>query len=198
MNNILFNPFRYIAGFRSLALGLFILLSTACIGYFSHTHFPDLISIKTGADFPLFYFVLQSLSNWFVFSILLHLMAVFFSKLTIRVVDVFGTQSLARFPYLLASFIGFSGAMEKFGKFILWTTLKTGEETTITPVEVGIAISLMIIALLLTIWLVTLMYNAFKVSTNLKGTKSAMLFIVAFILSMVATIFLNKFLIQIF
>jgi hypothetical protein len=196
MNSILFNPFRYIAGFKSLTTGVLILLATALIGYFSHTHFPDMISVKTGPGYPLTYFVLQGISNWLVISIILYLMAIFASTSHVRLIDVFGTQALARFPYLAASFIGFSSSMEKFGKYILWTALKTGEETTITSFEVGIAITLLILSLLLTIWLVTLMYNAFKVSANIKGAKSVVLFIAAFILAMMATIFINKFLIQ--
>jgi hypothetical protein len=195
MNNILFNPFRYIAGFKSLMLGIFILLTTAVVGFFSHTHFPDLISVKNGADFPLIYYVIQSLVNWLVISFILYLFAIFSSTSTIRIIDIFGTQALARAPYLIASIIGFSGALEKFGKYILWTTLKTGESTTISSGEVTVALFLIILSLLLSIWLVALMYNAFKVSANLKGTKSALLFIISFVLSMGITIFLNRILI---
>jgi hypothetical protein len=195
MNNILFNPFRYIAGIKSLALGLTILLTTAIIGFFSHTHFPDLISVKNGADFPLSYFVVQSLVNWIVISLILYLFAVFSSHSRIRIIDIFGTQALARAPYLIASIIGFSGTLEKFGNYVLWTALKTGVETTISSGEVTVAILMIIFSLLLTIWLVALMYNAFKVSANLKGTKSALLFIISFVLSMGITIFLNRILI---
>jgi len=198
MNNFLFNPFKYIAGIKSLALGIFILLSTSVIGFFSHTHFPGLISVKNGADFPFVYFVLQSLMIWLVISIVLYLMAIIASPSKVRIIDVFGTQALARFPYLFAAIIGFSGSMERFGKYIMWNALKTGEEIAISTSEVGIAIFLLILTLLLTIWMVALMYNAFKVSANLKGTKSALLFIAAFIIAMMATIFINKFLIQIF
>lgn len=196
MNNILFNPFKYIAGFKSLAMGVLIILATSVIGFLSHTYFPDLISVKNGADFPLIYFVVQSLMNWLVISIILYLAAIFASPSRIRLVDIFGTQALARSPFLIASLIGFSGTIEKFGKYVIWTALKTGEETTISSGEIGIAILLIIFTLLLTIWLVALTFNAFKVSANLKGIKLAVIFVAAFILAMIATFFINKFLIQ--
>jgi hypothetical protein len=196
MNDTIFNPFKYIAGVKSLAAGVFILLTTAAIGFFSNTHFPDLISVKTVPDFPLTYFILQGFSNWLVISIILYLIAIFASPSRIRIVDIFGTQALARFPYLIASFIGFSDSLDKFGKYLLWNAFHTGEETIITTANIIIAVTLLIINLLLTIWLVTLMYNAFKVSANIKGSKSVLLFIVAFILSMLITIFINKLLIH--
>jgi hypothetical protein len=190
----LLNPFKYIAGVKSLVVGILIILVTAYIGYTSNTHFPDLISIKTCPDLPVWYFVIQSLSNWIVFSSLLYLFAIVGSPSSIRFVDIFGTQALARVPYLIASFIGFSDSINKFGKYMLWTLLQKGESISLSTGNFVIAISLLILTFLLTIWLVALMYNAFKVSANLKGTKAVVFFIIVFIVSMVITGYISKYL----
>jgi hypothetical protein len=194
MKTILFNPFRYVAGFRSLIAGILILLVTACVGYLSHTHFPDLISVKVGVKFPLSYFILQSLSNWLVLSVLLYLFALVSSSSTIRIVDIFGTQALARFPYLIAAFTGFSASLEKFGKYVLRNSLGIGEDISLSAWEMVTAVSIIVLSLLLTIWMVTLMVNAFRISANLKGGKLAVYFIVAFIISAICTGLINRYL----
>jgi hypothetical protein len=190
----LLNPFKYVAGVKSLVIGILIILVTAYIGYNSNTHFPDLISIKTCPDLPVWYFVIQSLSNWIVFSTLLYSCAIVGSPSSIRFVDIYGTQALAHFPYLIASFIGFSDSINKLGKYMLWTLLQKGESISLSTGNFVIAISLIILTFLLTIWLVALMYNAFKVSANLKGTKAVILFIMVFIVSMVITGYISTYL----
>jgi hypothetical protein len=194
MNKVIFNPFKYVAGAKSLIFGILIILITAFIGFLSHTHFPDLISIKLSSDFPVWYFILQSLSNWFIVSLFLYLSAIAVSASSVRPVDIFGTQALARFPYLFSSFIGFSDSMDKFGNYILWTYLEIGEPISLSTSNAVIAVSLVILTVLLTIWLIVLMYNAFKVSANLKGTKSIVLFIIVLIVSTIVTAYISKYL----
>lgn len=181
MKTILFNPFKYIAGVRSLIAGLFILLATSCVGFFSHTHFPNLISLfKVEATLPIGYFLLQSLSNWLVFSILLYLLAIVSSSSSIRIIDIFGTQALARLPFLIASFIGF-------------TKLPIGKEINLSSWEITATIAIQILAVLMVIWMIALMFNAFKVSSNLKGTKLVIVFIVAVIAGTIFTQLINHF-----
>ncbi len=194
----LINPFKYIAGGKSLILGILVLLATGVTGYFSHTHFPDLVSVKVGANFPILYFIIQSLANWFVFSLLLWLSAIIASKSSVRLVDVLGTQALARFPYFIAAFFSFSGALEQYGKYLIWKNLQVGEPIEITTSATVTAIIFMFLTIMLTVWMVTLMYNAFRVSTNLKGPKLYLIFIGVFIVAELITINLTNFLINIF
>lgn len=193
MKTILFNPFRHLAGGRSLLLGILILLATAVVGFFSHTHFPDLISVKIGAHFPLGYFILQGLINWLVFSIVLYLLALVFSSSSVRIVDVFGTQAMARLPYFIVAFFSFPGSLDRFTKYMLWSTMHQGTEVALSTLDMVVAITFMVMSLLLTIWMVVLMVNAYRVSANLKGTKLVVTFLIAFVASMVATLLINKF-----
>ncbi len=198
MNKTIFNPFKYVAGAKALILGILIILITAYIGFLSNTHFPDLISVKLWSDFPVLYYVLQGLSNWLIFSTILYLCAIIFSTSSIRAIDIFGTQALARFPYLIAAFIGFSDSIIKFGKYTLWKYFKIGEQISLSTSSAVIAVSILFLVLLLTIWLVVLMYNAFKVSSNLKGTKSVVLFVIVFIVTVIVTSYATKYLITYF
>ena len=194
----LFNPFKYIAGGKSLVIGVFILVLTAVIGFFSNTHFPDVISVKIGVNFPVQYYIIQVFANWIVVSIILYLISLIISKSKVRILDVFGTQALARFPYLIASFVGFSNSMDRVSKYMLWEFLQQGEAIELSVTTVVMAILLIVGTLVLTIWLVGLMYNAFKVSANLKGSKSVLLFIAGLIVSIILSGLISNQLIKYF
>lgn len=183
---------------RSLIWGLLIILFTSIIGYFSNTHFPGIISVKTAPDYSVSYFIIQGFLNWGVVSTFFYVASILFSKSSVRAIDIYGTQAFSRTPYLFASFIGFSGAIENFGKYLMWNLMQKGEPTEIKTVGMIVAILLMAITLLLTIWLIVLMLNAFKVSANLKGTKLSLIFIVVLIASMLVSSVLNNTLIQTF
>ncbi len=179
----LFNPFTFIAGGYSLIIGIIIILLTSIIGFFSNIHFPDVISVKTSSDYPLQYHIIQNVMNFIIVSTIMYMVSIIFSKSKIRIVDVYGTQALARFPYLIAAFIGFSNSMDNFKNYVFWQFLKQGDPIDISTSDILITIILVIITLLLTIWLIVLMYNAFKISANLKGPKSIFLFIGGLIIS---------------
>lgn len=190
-----FNPFKYVAGMRSLILGLAFILATSILGFFSQTYFPDVISVKIGADRSFFNSIIQNFLNWFVVSTLFYLASIILSKSKIRIIDIFGTQALARFPYLFMALTGFSESMDAFGNHLLWKYLQSGEPIEISMIQKVMAISLMFVSALLTVWMVILMYNAFKVSANLKGPKLIWAFITVMILSMVILSNISKYLI---
>ena len=194
----LLNPFVYIAGGYSLLIGLLIIFCTSVIGYYSNIHFPDILSVKTGPDYPVSYYILQSIANWMVISTILYLFAVVISKSKIRLIDIFGTQALSRFPYLFTALIGFSNSMDKFGRYILWQLLEQGNPVDMSAGTMTIAIVLIIVTLFLTVWMVALMFNAFKVAANIKGPKLIILFITSLILSIALSAFFTNQLIKLF
>ncbi|MDA3865437.1 MAG: hypothetical protein PF489_01665 [Salinivirgaceae bacterium] len=188
----LFNPYIFIAGGASLFIGLAVILATSIIGHFSNIHFPDVLSAKVSPGFPLHFCIAQNLINWIITSLIMYLIAAPFSKTTVRIIDIAGTFALARAPYLIAATIGFFPALQNFGQYILWKTMKQGNPMIMSPGSITLAIFLIIIMLLLTIWMVTLMYNGFKISANLKEPKSALLFVTGLVLSIIATLIINN------
>ena len=159
------------------------MLATTVVSYSSHIHFPDPISVKVAIGLPLWVYLVQNLANWLVVSVLFYIAALVLSKSSVRAIDIFGTQALARAPYLIASFTGFTGVLETFGKFLLWITTNTGNPVEITGAQILFAVLLLILTMVLTVWLVALMFNAFKVSSNLKGAKLIVSFIVILLIS---------------
>ncbi|MBI9052641.1 MAG: hypothetical protein JEY96_02420 [Bacteroidales bacterium] len=197
MIQILFNPFKYIAGIKSLLLGIAILIATSILAFYTNIHFPDVISVKSSSDFPYIYYLIQCISNWIVVSIVFYIIAILASPSKIRIVDIFGTQALSRFPYLIATLTGFSTSLDNFEKYIYYTILKTGEFADVTDYEIIISILIILFTLALTIWFITLMFNAFRTSANIKGVKSVILFIAGLLVSIIITSLITNQLIQI-
>jgi hypothetical protein len=192
----LINPFHYIAGLKSLILGVIIILLTSLVSYLSGTHFPDVISLKINAPYPVWYFIVQGLTNWISVSLVFYISSLLFSTSTVRIVDIFGTQALARAPYLVASFIGFSDSIRAFGNYLLHTLMQHGEPINISTMDIAFAVLLMTLSLFLTIWLITLILNALRVSANLKGVRLALVFTVGLIISILISGYLNTILIN--
>ncbi len=184
------NPFRYLAGGGALTLGLAAILATSVVGYYSGTNFPDVLSVKVGYNEPFYAGLIHNLSSWIALGSILYIASLIFSKSSVRAVDIFGTQALARFPYLIAATTGFSNAPIAFSNYMLWKTLKVGTPTSISSGEIAIAILILAGTIILTIWQVVLMYNAFKESSNIKGGKSIILFAVSLIMATVASAYL--------
>jgi len=188
----LINPFNYIAGAKSLLIGLAMIFITSLTGYYSNTFFPDILSVKTGVELTFKVSLLFNIVNWLSISLLLYIASLIFSKSSVRFIDLFGTQALARSPYLLATLLGFSKSINRLGEYFLWKYLSIGEPTDISSLEMTIAVVLLTLIVIISIWMITLMYNAFKVSSNIKGGKSVTIFIIVFILSIILSAFVNN------
>ncbi|WP_146192262.1 hypothetical protein [Marinilabilia rubra] len=188
--NKIFNPFHEIAGSKALFLGLLAMLATGLIGYFSHTHFPDIISIKyIPVSLPLWYYFIQQLVIWLIPSVIFYLLALLGASSSVRIIDVFGTQALARYPYVLASITGFSGSMKRFGEYIIEVAMEQNQEASISSFDLIMSILIIVASLLLVVWMVGLMYNAFRISANLKGARAVGLFIAGFAVSFLVSLF---------
>ncbi len=179
--NWLYNPFIQIAGTRSLLSGLLVLLVTAFLGGLNNVHYDGVIDIHAGMPAPWLLFLMESTLSWLLFSVFLLVAAKVLSKSKVRVIDIFGTQALARYPYLLISLISFI----PYFHF----------EYTGMPDLSASLIIFGLVTFVFTIWTVILMYNAYSVSANLKGAKAVVSFIIALVLAEVLfkIIFVNSY-----
>ena len=64
INQWLFNPFRFMAGFKALLFGLGIISVSAYLGFVSNTHFDGVLDVHTGIEIPLQYFFAEGIINW--------------------------------------------------------------------------------------------------------------------------------------
>lgn len=178
-----YNPFQFIAGWKAFGIGMVILILTTIIGHWGHVVFYAL-EIKTGTGATFGQALILQLLGLSVTVTILYLTALCFARHT-RFQDILGTITLAKYPLLPFAFVA----------VILRDKIASINATKIIEHQLSpsgyIYLSVFaIISLLILIWEITLLYNAFSVSSNLKKTKCAILFTIALIVSEIVTLLL--------
>lgn len=175
----LFNPFYYVAGAKALAIGLLVLVLTGVFGFLGRIRFDGLLDFHLGLP-PLSIWgnIAENLLSWMLLSILLFLAGKIVSKSRARVIDVFGTQALARTPYLLVSFTVLMPNANHFTHGLLHGHVSWDQ---FSP-DMAVFIFVVGFGLVMLVWMVTLMYRAFAVSCNVSGKVAVVVFMVAIII----------------
>jgi hypothetical protein len=127
----LFNPFVYIAGAEALGLGLVAIILAGLIGYTSNTHFDGVLDTHTGRAAPLAFFLTEGFVDWLSLSFVLFVIGKLVSATSFRVIDVFGTQALARWPTIVMSLLTLAPPYHRFSQF-LTRHIMTGESPATT------------------------------------------------------------------
>lgn len=170
----LFNPFLFWGGRKILWIGLAVIIIHLPIGYFLQARFDGAIDMhivtSIGSAFrPL----LDALIAWVSTFLCLYLAALIF-KSPIRIIDIAGAAAVARIPILISVLPAkiFDPGIQDVNDLL---NLQGSEMWTLAAVSV--------ILLMFMIWFFVLLFNAYKVNSNLKGWKLITSFIVAVILA---------------
>ena len=173
----LINPFERIAGWQALCIGLVVMFFTALAGSCTNIYFNGVLDIR-----PYQHSFLEALLNQTVniatISLVMWLGALLSRSLSIRTgrfIDVVGTLSLARVPYLFFALFSFIPA------FVIGFTYQVISWA---------------IAALLSIWAIVLMYQACRVSCGFKGNKGIAVFIIGLIVSEAISLIINHFIMK--
>jgi hypothetical protein len=185
----LFNPFRFIAGFKALLMGLAIILISGFVGSFSNTHFDGVLDVHTGLESPLWFFFAEGLIDWGCMVIPLFFFGLIVSRSAFRMIDVLGTQALARWPYLITAVVMLPDANQRVIAYVMSKLIQAAPAAAINSADVLIFGFAMFVVVLTVIWMVALMYRAYAVSCNIKGAGA----IITFIISLTGAEVLSKF-----
>jgi hypothetical protein len=172
----LFNPFYYVAGAKALGLGLLVLILTGMFGFWGKIRFDGLLDFHMGLPpLPIWGNIAETLFSWLLLSILLFFAGKMISKSRPRLIDVFGTQALARLPYLLVSLTALMPGANRFTNELL-----TGRASwdQFSP-DMAVFLFVAIFGLVMMAWMIALMYRAFAVSCNVSGKVAILVFIIA-------------------
>ena len=190
-----YNPFQYIAGGRALAAGLGFMVLASLAGTLTNLWFPGVLDLKLGYEGPFLIHLATSVMSWAVLVVVLYFMAQGLSSSRVRLVDMAGTLALAHAPRLLAALTGAGGIVGKAMNNLLYRFTQDGQEAiplqmlgNITPVDMKawewiLAFNLMALQLLTIIWMVALMYNAYRISANLKDSRAVISFAIGLLVA---------------
>jgi hypothetical protein len=176
-----FNPFKFVAGYTALLSGLGIILLSAFVGSLSNTHFDGVLDVHIGLEANLWLFFAEGLINWICLSVPLFFFGLIVSRSSFRAIDIFGTQALARWPYLITALAMLPDANRRIGEYLMAQVTQTTPTVTVNYIDALIFAFAVILTVLMAVWMVALMYRAYAVSCNVKGAKPIITFIVSLI-----------------
>lgn len=186
---MLLTPFYWIAGAKSLVLGLIVMGLTAFICSLNGMSFDGALDAHiTGLRGNLPMHIYFQLSTWIIFSILFMLTIKIFSNTKFRLIDILGTVAMSQIPLILVALWGFTPMAKVL-------TLDPENVTNMIQVLRENMLTLIInsLAMLLPlIWSLFLKYNAFSVCGNTKGAKAVLIFIGILILAEITSKVLNS------
>ena len=179
----LFNPFVRLAGAPALGLGLTIVVATGVVAAMAGVHLDGLLDFHPGFAVPLWVPVVEGLVNWSVFTLLVWPVSLMIAARAVRLVDIAGTQALARFPLLLSALVclppGVRNAHEEAVAAVTQGRLPLPQGW--EPVVAGFHITACVI------WMVWLMWKAFSLCCNQRGVRTVTVFVVIVLAGEVAT-----------
>ena len=172
--NLLWNPFTRIAGGQAFLLGITIVILSAVIGKFGNLLFDGAIDAHYSDESFTFakglcVSVIDVISLFGVMTI-----GAFILTKNFRVVDILGTMTLARTPFLLLAVLSLFVKQPEYGEIIKNPTI-------ILTYPMFLVFALLSIPVL--VWVIALMFNAFKVSTGTNGGKMIAVFVFALLIA---------------
>jgi len=183
LSRLFFDPFTYLSKNQTLVIGLTIILITGFINSFTNTHFDGIFDIHTGKSSAFVVFVTEGYIILILLTGLLFLIGTLFIKQRANIFDLLGQQALARWPLLLSSIITISKPYQRFCRMRSLRELYDFGIFRFNSLD-NIVVSISIIVLLIiTIWVVVLMYKSFSQTYKVQRIKSVFLFILGVLIA---------------
>lgn len=185
---LLWNPFRRIAGGPALGIGLVVLLVTGLFAAPTRTHFDGVLDTHVGSPAPLWFFLAEGLVNWLSLASTLWIAGAILKGLrAFRALDLYGTQALARWPFVFTAFACYLPPFQSMTAKMI-EAVEAGVLLPRATAGEWIAFSLVsIVMLLVTIWFVALSWQSFRISCDARGGKAIGAFVVAILVAEVVS-----------
>lgn len=188
MKKLFFNPFENYSEKKLLLTGI----SATFLGIFLYYNF----NIKTIGflkfDFlekiSIFNVTSQTLIIISVLTIVLFITGKIINSKT-RFIDVLNTVLIAKIPFLIITFFNINGRMFR-ETTMLKTFISNGKLAEITFAKMPIIMIVSLFFVLISVWVIALLYNGFKIATNAKGAKNIFYFILAIIITEILSRFI--------
>ena len=170
---LMINPFTRIAGWQAFGLGLVFVVLTGIIGTYGNIIFDGVLDMHTGGKMTLICsFIILGIDILSIVAVM-SIVGMITSR-NFRFIDILGTMTLARAPFLLLAIAGF------------FTVSPDLSQVTTNPYIIFCSptfVMLICLAMPVVVWNITLLYNALKVSCDIKGSKLTVAFIIGIFVS---------------
>ena len=177
------NPFDYLPLRQAICWGIAALILISVYCWQVGLNLSSLTQINYGGG-ALWRATLQQVVVWALFSVVLYVMALPFSRSKVRFWDVAAYNLFARIPFHLSLLLFAIPMVRSIMGLVMDGSMSTAMQYVNELTLIGLA------SLIFVVWYFYWSYKAFAVATNLKNGRGVTLFIVAFIIAYMASPFL--------
>jgi len=170
---LLWNPFIRVAGWQAFFVGLIVIAVTGFIASYGNLLFDGAIDAHFGEEVPIGKMFLLLTIDLISVVLIMYMTGLFISK-NFRFVDVLGTMTLSRAPFLVLALSAL---------FVRQPDLSEIIKNPMIVLSYPSFILFGIISVPVIVWYIALMYNALKISTGVRGTKLTIAFILALLIA---------------
>ena len=164
---LIVNPFIRIAGGQALIWGFLGLIVSTLLCWISGHHYHGLLHFGPAPNPAWWCYLAEHLIVWLIPALLFYLGGLFLSHSRIRVIDVLGTVLFAQLPLLGMNLISLLPAMRMMSQM----NMNMSPEEMLAQPYFILAMILTLLGLPFLILTLIWMFNALKVSCNLKQWK---------------------------
>lgn len=181
MKTLLFNPFKKYSEQQLLVFGGILAIAGIVFATMTNTHFDGLLDAHFGKQVSLKTAALQSIIN------IVSIVGVFYPlgkwiNPKTRLIDIFNISLIVKIPAYFMMPLNINGWAYSKTEPLL-QAMANPFNLQFTQEMILFLIISSILAILVFVWLIVLLYNGFKVATNLKETKHIGMFIIAIIVA---------------
>ncbi len=163
----LFRPFEKIAGWKALGWGVAGMALSAVLGSCAGNHYHGLLHFGAAPNHAGWVFAAEVLIVWLIPALLFWIGGGILSRSRIRAVDVFGTVAFAQLPLIGMNLFALTPPMQRLIGYDM--SRSVNEILADTQFLKDSMFSLIVILFL--VWTLIWMFNALKISCNLKGAR---------------------------
>ncbi len=181
--SLIWNPFTRIAGWQAFIAGLIFVALSGIAAKYADLAFDGAIDAHLGHEISFAESFIMISIDLFAIIVIMSVVGFVIAK-QVRFVDIFGTMTLSRAPFLIVAILG------------IFVSPPDLSELSTEPIQIFDQPLFIVFSLLTTIiliWAIALMYNALKVSSGAKGIRLT----AGFIIGLIVAEIMSKFLINI-
>lgn len=171
--SLLWNPFIRVAGWQAFFVGLIVITVTGFVASYGNLLFDGAIDAHFGGEVSIGKIFLLLAIDLISVVLMMYLAGLFISK-NFRFVDILGTMTLSRSPFLVLALSAL---------FVRQPDLSEIIKNPMIVLSYPSFILFGIISIPVIVWYIALMYNALKISTGVRGTKLTIVFILTLLIA---------------
>ncbi len=153
----------------------------------SNSHFDGILDFHTGRPASLWVILSEGIIDWLIMALLVLAAGALVSRSSFRVIDVLGTQALARFPTLFIAPMGLLIVSNEFMAQLRDNPSGIGELAARHTTDYVLFNVILAVTIVMSIWMVYLVYKAFSVSCHVQGARAIVTFIGVIIIGELAS-----------